>query len=277
VVDVQTRAMTQALPTELGQAVVVEPRPGGNGNIAAEAVARAAADGYTLLVSAPFLINNPLQEQGLRWAPRDLSPLARFSLSPSFMCVPAALPVRTVREYVELARRSKPALQFGDPGAGTTQTMAVEILKSVAGIELEAVSYKGAPPVALDLINNTFSMSVLPSSVAIPHVKSGKLRALATTSATRSVQLPDVPTMAEAGFADVTVVSWYGLHAPAQTPSSVMRKLEAAIRAAMSRPETPQRMIASGGEAAFMGTDEFARFLQQEVQLWDRIHRSLRK
>lgn len=277
VVDVQTRAMTQGLAAELGQAVVVEARPGANGNIATEAVARAPADGYTLLVSAPFLINNPMIETNLRWAPKDFVPVARFSMSPSFMCVPAASPAKTVREYVEMARRAKPMLQFGDPGPGTTQTMSVEILKSTAGIELEAVTYKGAPPIALDLMSNTFSMSVLPSSVAFPHVKSGKLRALATTSAVRSAQLPDVPTMAEAGYPDVTVISWYGLHAPANTPAAVLRKLEAAIKAAMQKPEAQTRLVSAGGEAAYLGSEEFNRFLASDTQMWERINRTLRK
>ena len=139
VVDLQTRAMTQGLSAELGQPVVVESRPGANGNIAAEAVARAPADGYTLLVSAPYLINNPMLETNLRWAPKDFVPVARFSMSPSFMSVPAVSPARTVREYVEMARRAKPSLQYGDPGAGTTQTMTVEILKSIAGIDIEGI------------------------------------------------------------------------------------------------------------------------------------------
>ena len=277
VVDLQTRAMTQGLSSELGQPVVVESRPGANGNIAAEAVARAPADGYTLLVTAPYLINNPMLETTLRWAPKDFVPVARFSMSPSFMCVPAVSPARTVREYVEMARRAKPSLQYGDPGAGTTQTMTVEILKSIAGIDIEGIPYKGAPPIAVDLMTNTFSMSVLPSSVAYPHVKSGKLRALATTSSARSAQLPDVPTIGEAGFPEATVISWYGLHAPANTPVAVMRKLEAAIKAAVQKADTQTRLVSAGGEAAYLGTDEFTRFVASDGQMWEGINRMLRK
>ncbi len=277
VVDLQTRAMTQGLSAELGQPVVVESRPGANGNIAAEAVARAPADGYTLLVSAPYLINNPMLETNLRWAPKDFVPVARFSMSPSFMSVPAVSPARTVREYVEMARRAKPSLQYGDPGAGTTQTMTVEILKSIAGIDIEGIPYKGAPPIAVDLMTNTFSMSVLPSSVAYPHVKSGKLRALATTSSARSAQLPDVPTIGEAGFPEATVISWYGLHAPAHTPAAVMRKLEAAIKAAVQKADTQNRLVSAGGEAAYLGTDEFSRFVASDGQMWEGINRMLRK
>lgn len=277
VVDLQTRAITQGLSAELGSTVVVDPRPGANGNIAAEAVARAPADGYTLLVTAPYLINNPLIDTSLRWSPKDFVPLARFSMSPSFLCVPAASPARTVRDYVEMARQAKPPLQFGDPGAGTTQTMLVEILKTTAGIELEGIAYKGAPPLAIDLINNVFSMSVLPSSVAYPHVKSGKLRALAATSPTRSAQLPDVPTMAEAGYPEATVISWYALHAPASTPAAVLRKLEAAIKAAVQKADTQSRLVSAGGEAAYLGTEDFTRFLAGESQRWERINRTMRK
>jgi tripartite-type tricarboxylate transporter receptor subunit TctC len=275
VVDVQTRAMTQGL--EIGQSIVVESRPGANGNIAAEAVARAAPDGYTLMVSAPFLINNPMLEQNLRWAPRDFVPVARFSLSPSYLCVPASSPARTVREYVEMARKANPPLQFGDGGSGTTQTMAVEILKSVAGVTIEPVSYKGAPPIVVDLITGTLSMSVLPSSVAFPHIKSGKLRALANTSATRSAQLPEVPTIAEAGFGEATVMSWYGLHAPAGTAPEVLRKIEAGVQAATAKAEVRDRLVVAGGEAAYLNTADFSQFLRSDQQMWERINRTLRK
>jgi len=277
VVDVQTRAMTQGLATELGQPVIVESRPGANGNIAAEAVARAPADGYTLLVTAPYFINNPMLESSMRWAQKDFVPVARFSMSPSFMCVPASSTARNVREYVELARRTKPVLQYGDPGAGTTQTMTVEILKSVAGIEIEAITYKGAPPIAVDLITNTLSMSVLPSSVAFPHVKSGKLRALAITSSARSVQLPDVPTIAEAGYPEATVISWYGLHAPANTAIADLRKLDAAIKASVQKSETQTRLVSAGGEEAYLSMDEFSRFIAADTQMWERINKMLRK
>lgn len=275
VVDVQTRAMAQGL--ELGQPVVIEARPGANANIAAEAVARASADGYTLLVSAPFLLNNPLLEQNLRWAPKDFIPVARFSLSPSYLCVPASSPARTVREFVDMARKASPSLQYGDGGSGTTQTMATEILKQVTGIKLDAIPYKGAPPVAVDLMTNTFAVAILPSSVAFPHIKSGKLRALANTSANRSPQLPEVPTIAEAGFPEVTVLSWYGLHAPAGTPPDVVRKLEAGVQASLQKSETKERLTTGGGEAAFLSTNDFSQFLRNDLQMWERINRMVKK
>lgn len=275
VVDVQTRAMSQGL--EMGQPIVVEARPGANGNIAAEAVARAAPDGYTLLVSAPFLLNNPLIEQNLRWAPKDFVPIARFSLSPSYFCVPMSSPARTVREFVELARKANPPMQYGDGGTGSTQSMAAEIFKQVAGIKLEAIPYKGAPPVAVDLITGTLSMSILPSSVAYPHIKAGKLRALANTSANRSPQLPDVPTITEAGYPDVTVLSWYGLHAPAGTPADVVRKLEAGVQASLNKADVREKLATAGGEAAYLSTADFTQFMRNDLQMWERINRTLKK
>jgi tripartite-type tricarboxylate transporter receptor subunit TctC len=120
-------------------------------------------------------------------------------------------------------------------------------------------------------------MSVLPSSVAYPHVKSGKLRALATTSPTRSAQLPDVPTMAESGYPEATVISWYGLHAPTTTPAAALRKLDAAIKAAVQKADTQSRLVSAGGEAAYLGTEDFTRFLAAESQMWERINRTMRK
>ena len=277
VVDVQARALTLSLAAELGQAIVVESRPGASGNIAAEAVARSPADGYTLIVSASFIINNPLLETNLRWAPKDFVPISRFSLSPSYLCVPIASTAHTVKEFVELAARAKPVLQYGDGGAGTPQTMATEILKSVAKIQMEAISYKGAPPMMVDLINGTFAVAVVPSSVAYPQIKAGKVRALANVSSKRSAQLPDVPTIAEAGFPEVSVTSWYGLHAPAGTPADVLKKLDAAIQSVSNRAEVKERLTAAGGESSYLNTGDFTSFLRTDSQTWERINKTLVK
>jgi tripartite-type tricarboxylate transporter receptor subunit TctC len=151
-----------------------------------------------------------------------------------------SLPVNSVKEYVELAR-TKPGMQYGDGGSGSTQTMATEILRAVAGIKIEPVQYKGAPPVIPDLINGLVTRPIIPSSVAIPPVKGGKLRALANTSDRRSPMLPDVPTIAEAGYPEATVLSWYGFHAPAGTPREVIQRISDATRAATATPEVRER------------------------------------
>jgi tripartite-type tricarboxylate transporter receptor subunit TctC len=261
---------------DLGQPIVVEAKPGANANIGADTVANAPADGYTLLVSAPFLVANPMLETSLRWKPADFVPVARFALSPSYLVVPADSPARSVRDYVEMARRS-PGLQYGDGGTGSTQSMATEMLKSVAGIRLEPVMYKGAPPIVPDLVTGTLSMAVLPSTVAIPHLKSGRLRALANTSDKRSAGFADVPTIAEAGFPQVTVMSWYGFHVPAGTPPEIVRRLAEATGAAAAQPEVRERLVSAGGEAGFLAGADLAAFLREEQERWPRFVEAAKK
>ncbi|MCT9810671.1 tripartite tricarboxylate transporter substrate binding protein [Acidovorax sp. Be4] len=269
VVDVQTRAVTQRLAVELGQPIVVEAKSGAGGNIAADFVARAAADGYTLLVSAPYITLNPLLENSLRWSPKSFAPVARFAQSPSYLVVPASSPVQSLKEFVQLAKKATPPLQFASGGVGTTQDMAVQMLQHEAGIRLEAVLYKGAPPMIPDLLNAVLPMSVVPSSVAYPHILSGRLRALANTSGSRSTQLPKVPTIAEAGYPGSTALSWYGLHAPAGTPPEIIQKLEAAIQAATRTPEVRERLVSASGEEAFLNTADFAHFVKTDAQRWE--------
>ena len=276
VVDVMARAVTIRLAADLGQPFVVDAKPGAQANIATEFVANAPADGYTLLVSAPFLINNPMQDSGLRWKPKDFVPVARFALSPSFILVPVNSPARTVKEYVALAR-AKPGLAIGDGGSGSTQSMATQMLAVVAGVKFESIGYKGAPPVIPDLINGALSMSIIPSSVAIPQVTAGKLRALANTSDKRSPLLPDVPTIAEAGYPDVTVLSWYAFHVPVGTPNEMVDRLSAAVGLAAATAEVQGRLAAAGGEAAFLGKADFTAFLRADAERWERFARAFKK
>ena len=276
VVDVMTRAVTIRLAADLGQPFVVESKPGAGANIAAEFVANTAADGYTLLVSAPYIINNPMLETGLRWQPKDFVPVTRYALSPSFILVPINSTARTVKDYVGLAR-AKPGLPVGDGGTGSTQSMATQMLSVVGDFRFESIGYKGAPPVIPDLINGALTMSIIPSTVAIPQVLAGKLRALANTSDKRSPLLPDVPTIAEAGFPEVTVLSWYGFHVPASTPREVIQKLSAAVGAAAATPEVQARLASAGGEAAFLGVTDFESFLRSDTERWQRFTKAFKK
>lgn len=277
VVDVQTRALTQTLQGILKQPIVVEAKPGASGSIAAETVARAAPDGYTLLVSASFLINTPLMESNLRWKMQDFTPIGRFSLSTSYFTVPMTSPAKTVREFVDMAKKASPPLQYADGGIGTPQSMSTMMFRTAAGIPLEMVMYKGAPPAIPDLINNRVSMSILPSAVAIPQINGKKLRVLANISDKRSNELPDVPTFAEVGFPEATAVSWYGLHAPAGTPQVIIQKLEAAMREATATEEVKKRLIAAAGEEAFMDTKEFTTFIENDVQRWTKMMKAIQQ
>ena len=275
VVDVMARAVTIRLAADLGQPFVVEAKAGAQANIAAEFVANAAADGYTLLVSAPFIINNPLLQSGLRWQPKDFEPVARYALSPSFMLVPANSPARTVKDYIAMAR-AKPGLPVGDGGAGSTPSMATQMLSAVTGAKWESIGYKGAPPVIPDLVNGTLTMSIIPSTVAIPQVLAGKLRALANTSEKRSPHLRDVPTIGEAGFPEVTVESWYGFHVPAGTPREMIQKHSAAVGAAAATAEVQGRLASAGGEAAYLGVTDFESFLRTDALRWQRFVKAFR-
>lgn len=277
VVDVQARAVTQLMEKVLKQPMVVEPRPGASGSIAADAVARAEPDGYTLIVSASFLNTAPMMEKNLSWRNEQFTPVGRFALSPSYFAVPANSPARTVKEFAEMARKAPQSLQYANGGNGTPQQIANELFAIEAGIKLEPVMYKGAPPSVPDLINGMTAMAVLPSSVAYPQVKGGKLRALANMSGNRSAQLPDVPTIAEAGYPGATVLSWYGLHAPAGTPIEVIRTLEAAMQQACAMAEVKQRLVSAGGEEAFLGTREFTAFLDADSKNWAKVLKALTK
>ena len=276
VVDVMTRAVTQRMQADLGQPIIVEAKPGANANIGADTVATAAPDGHTWLVSAAYLLNNPLIETGLRWKPADFVPVARFALSPSYFVVPVSSPARTLKEWVEFARR-EPGQQYGEGGTGTPQSMSIQMLWASAGLRLEPVMYKGAPPIVPDLIAGQLSMSVLPSTVAIPQVRSGKLRALANTSTTRSPSLPDVPTMAEAGFPEASVLSWYGFHVPTGTPTEIVRRIAELTGRAATSAEVGDRLTAAGGESGFLAGPDFIAFMTDEQQRWARFVEAAKK
>ena len=268
VVDVQARAVTQTMERILKQPIVVEPRPGASGSIAAEAVAKAAPDGYTLIVSASFLNSAHLFDSNLRWKNSQFVPIGRYSLSPSYFVVPNQLPVKTVKEFVDFAKTQSKPLQYANGGNGTPQQISTVLFAEQAGIKLEPVMYKGAPPSVPDLINGLVSMTVLPSSVAYPQSKGGTLRVLANMSASRSNQLPDVPTIAEAGYPGATVLSWYGLHAPAGTPPDVIKKIADAMHRACEMEETKKSLVAAGGEEAYLSTADFVRFLESDSKQW---------
>ena len=276
VVDVQTRIVVERMAKVMGAVFVVDNKPGANANIAAEYVARAQPDGHTLLVSAPYLLNNPLIDKTLRWALRDFDPVARFALSPSYFVVPVTSPATSVRAFADLARRAKPPLQYADAGRGTTQTMSNETFAIEAGIPLDPVPYKGAPPYIPDLITGALAMAITPSTVALPQIRAGKLRALAVISSHRSPQLPDVPTIAEAGYPQSTALSWYALHAPAGTPAEVIRKLEVAMDAAVATPEVKDRLSTAGGEPGFLGHAAFKAFLKGDAEHWQEIVRLIK-
>lgn len=276
-VDIMTRLVTAHMQQTLGQPVLVDNRPGANANLGPDHVANAPADGYTVLATATYLVANPLVEgDKLRWSPTSFVPVARFTTAPNLFVVPGTSKLQSIRDLVAVAKAQPRTLNYGEAGAGAPQTMAIEMLKVVAGIEMQAVSYKGSPPVIGDLANETLAMSVLPLSVSMGAIQGGRIRAIASTSNQRSGLLPDVPTMAEAGFPEVTVVSWYGFHVPRGTPDDVIAKLSQAVAAATSSEEVRTRTVGVGGEVSYLGTKDFEAFLREDLARWQKFVQALK-
>jgi tripartite-type tricarboxylate transporter receptor subunit TctC len=276
VVDVVTRSVAAEMSNSLKQPFVIMNKTGANGNIAADTVLQAEPDGYTLLASGAFLVTNPHIEAGLRWQRSSFTPIARLARSADYLVVPVNSPHRSVKAYVEAARHAPQPLQYGIAGPGTPQALANEILKRSANIQLEAIAYQGAPPIVTDLVTERLTMAVLPALVALPQIRAGKLRALATLSDRRTAELPDVPTVAEAGFPEPTIVSWYGLHAPAKTPPAVVAALGAAAGDAFRVAAVRERLVQASTEPAYLNAAEFGRFLESEDSRWSRVARQMK-
>jgi len=265
--DAMTRVLVTRMAVTLGQPLIVDNRPGANANIGIEAAARSAADGYTLLTSGGYVITNPMQEPNLRWRTEDLAPVARFTVGVNFVVVPASLPVKSLPEFIDHAKKN-PGLPFADAGAAAPQTLGLQMLTTLARLEVLQVSYKGGPAIVPDLINGSVKVAILPLNVALASLRAGKLTALANPGEKRSVLFPDVPTLAEQGFDGATVVSWQGFHVPAGTPGEVVKRLAKAVGEAASAEEVRTRTEGAGGEIAFLDTDEFKRFLAEDEARW---------
>lgn len=273
-VDSVMRTVGERMAKSLGQPVVVENRPGASSNIGAAAVANAAPDGYTVLATSQWLTLNPLIEKTLQWKESDLAPVARLAKAPNYLAVGPDSPAKTLQEYVEQARK-QPGLFYGSTGVGSTQELAMASLISSAGIRLEPVLYKGAPPIIVDLISGRLSIAAMAAANVGSHAKSGQLRLLANSSDTRSPNQPDVPTLMELGYSKVDIASWYGLQVPRGTPKGVIDKLEQSSREAMADPAVQERLAKMDVQGAYLPSGEFAAFLDAERTRWKPVVESM--
>jgi tripartite-type tricarboxylate transporter receptor subunit TctC len=271
--DIIGRAVAAKLGENLGQQVVVDNRPGAGGNVGADAVAKAAPDGYTLLMSSVTTLaigasnySRPPYELS-----KDLEPVALVGSVPFVLLANASLPVNSVRELIALARERPGQLNFGSAGNGTSAHFAGELFKSLAAIDIVHVPYKGNAPAMTDLIGGQIQLmfDFLPS--AMPFIKSGKVKALAITPGKRSAALPDVPTLAEAGVPAYDMLSYFGVLAPAKTPPHVVARLNAEINRVSSLPDVRERFAREGIDPARETPEQFRAYLQTEVAKWSKM------
>lgn len=264
-VDVAVRIVSEHLGQTLGQPLVVLNRPGGNANIGPGVVLQSAPDGYTLLASSSATVVNPLTDSKLGWTRDNFQPIARMATSPSLFVVPASLGIKTLADFVALAKARPGELTTPVTGFGSSQAVAREGFARLAGIRLLDVAYKGGTSFVPDLLGGRLTMSVSPLNVVLAMVKDGKLVALANTGLVRSALVPDVPTLTELGYGEAASNSWFGLHAPAGTPAPIVQKLSAALRAAMDDPKVRLQFVTAGTEPAYLDTAGFNGFIDEET------------
>ncbi len=272
--DVLGRIVAQKLSESLGQQVVVENRPGASGMIGAELVAKAAPDGYTLLTNASIHVINPSLYPKMNFdALRDFAPVSLIAQVPLILVVNPGLPVKSVQELIALGKAEPNRLNFGSSGNAAAPHLAGESFKIATGIQMQHVPYKGSAPALTDLIGGQVQLIFDSMPSAMPHVKSGKVRALAVTTAKRSPTVPDLPTIAESGVPGFDISTWYGVWAPAGTPKDIVNRVSAEIAKALQQPAVRERLAALGAEPVGNTPEEFAAYCQSELAKWSRIVR----
>ena len=270
--DLAARAVAPRLAEVLGQPVVVENRSGANGAVGAEFTARSPADGYTLMVGpagpmavAPHLGKLPFDTF------RDFAPVSLLATSAFVVTVHPGVKAESVRDLIALAKASPGRLTFGSSGTGGAPQLAGELFKFMAGVNLLHVPYKGLGPAITDLLGGQIQVVFADVGLVTSHLKAGKLRGLAITSATRSTVLPDLPTVAEAGVPGYSASTWYGLFAPAGTPAAIVNRLSEETRKALALPEIRAALAAQGAEAAGNTPEQYAAFVREEYAKWGRV------
>ncbi len=274
-VDINARLLASKLSELLGQSVIVDNRPGAGTNIANELVAKSAPDGYTLLMSSPAIAINMALYKNLSYDTlRDFVAVSIFSESPNILVVNSSSPAKSMSELIALARAKPGVLNYSSAGTGTTQHLAGELLKLRTGTSIVHVPYKGSAPSLTALIAGDVDLSFANVPAILQHVKSGRLRPLASTGTRRSELMPDVPTMQEVGLTGVEMTVWYGVLAPAATPRDIVNTLSEAIAKAARSPDIKQRLLDQGAEPVGSTPVEFDKILHEEVAKWSEVIRT---
>lgn len=267
IVDMVARIVTDQVGRDLKATVVVEARPGGNSNIGTAAVARSEPDGYTWLVTGPAALVNPGLYKDAGWdAMKDLKCVGLAVWTQAVAVVSPQLPVKSIGEFVALARSKPGELNFGNPGTGSSIDLSAQKLFQSAGIKLTNVGYKGQPQALVDLMTNLMHFEIVSMALALPHIKQGTIKPLAVLTHSRVADLPDVPTIAEAGYPEAAYVPWYGIYVTSGTPDALVEKINAAINKALENPDVQRQLSVTDIPGKPMSTAELAKLMKADFE-----------
>ncbi|MBC7779181.1 MAG: tripartite tricarboxylate transporter substrate binding protein [Proteobacteria bacterium] len=272
--DILARLHAARMQDALGQTVVVDNRGGAGGVIATEIAARSVPDGYTLLfTSLPHVINPPLYGKVGYDPVKDFQPITLLVNVPLLMAVNNASPARSVKEVIALARASPGKLNYGSGGNGSTSHLAMELFKSMAGVDLQHIPYKGTGPAITDLLGGQLNLTIASAVPLIPQIRAGKLRPIAVTGTRRSGALPDVPTIAESGLPGYDMTNWFGIIAPAGLPKPLLARLDGILRKIVALPEVREFYAQQGADPVGAGPEDFARVIRADLPKWEKVVR----
>jgi tripartite-type tricarboxylate transporter receptor subunit TctC len=273
--DIVARSVAEKLTKAWGQTFVVENRPGGGSNIAAEVVARAEADGYTLLLGTIANATNMSIYKGLKYDTlRDFEPVSQLMSAPSVLVTSPSFPANSVKDVVAMAKAKPGTITYATSGAGGSPHFAGAMLELRGGVQMVHIPYKGAAPALTDVVSGTVNIGFKTALSALPSMQAGKLKPLAVAANSRLAQLPDVPTMAEAGFPDFEVSSWNGLLAPAGTPRAIIDKLHRELVKIIAVPDIRERFAAQAAEPVGSSPAEFRAYIEREIKRWGEVARA---
>ncbi|OUM03258.1 Bug family tripartite tricarboxylate transporter substrate binding protein [Variovorax sp. JS1663] len=270
--DQHARLLSDKLQAVLGQPVVIDYKPGAGGAVGADAVAKSPADGYTLMLAntGVAVINGALYSKLPYSTLKDFTPIARTAMQPLALLVTPKLPVNSLQEFVRYAKARPGQINYGSAGNGGISHLVPEMFKTATGLYMVHIPYRGSAPAFTDLMGGQVQFMAESIPQAANYHKQGKVRALAVTSAQRNAALPDIPTVIETGIKGFEVVGFYGFLAPAATPKDVVAKLSDAFRQVLANPEVRERMTSQGADPAFLGSEDFGRFLVAETPRWEK-------
>jgi tripartite-type tricarboxylate transporter receptor subunit TctC len=270
--DIVARPFAQALSEEFGQSFVVDNRAGAGGTLAAGIAARAAPDGYTLFVATvAHTMATSLYKQLPYDFEKDFVPVTILASVPNILVINPSVPAKSVQELIAYAKANPGKLSYGSAGNGSTEHLSAELFKSMTGVDMVHIPYKGGAPMMADLIGGQIQLAIETSGSAAPHIKAGKVKALAVTTAARSSAFPELPTLAESGLKGYDVTTWYAILAPRGTPPEITTRLYNAIVKILKTPDMKQRLEQFGGEPGGMTPDQFSGFIKSETAKWARV------